>query len=82
LLVIALVAMEGSGDMKRSHADTFRGLSLSLSSSSIDVHNFFFACIADLTFEEAKADLICCVRVIDLVQFMPGAIFDGSMLAI
>jgi hypothetical protein len=46
------------------------------------MHNFFFACAIDLTFEEAKADLICCVCVIDLVQFMPGAIFDGSMLAI
>jgi hypothetical protein len=51
-------------------------------SSLVTTHNFFFARAIDLTFEEAKEDLICCVHVIDLVRFMPGAVFDGSMSAI
>ena len=82
LLIIVSVALGGSGDMAQLHTDTFQGLSLSSTSLTVTLHDFFLACVVDLALAEAKVEFICCKHVVDLVDLVLGPVFEGSISAI
>lgn len=83
-LLVVSVGAGGSGDAVRFRADTFWGplTSSTSKSSTVALRGFFDARMGDFAFEEAKAELICRERVVNLVRLALGAVFEGSMSAI
>jgi hypothetical protein len=82
LLIIVPVVAGGSGDAAPLCANTFQGLSSSSTSSTITLRDFFFACVEDLFFKEAKEEPIWCDHVVDLIRLVLDAVFEGSISAI
>ena len=71
LLIIVSVAVQLC-------TDTFQGLSSSSTSSTITLHDFFFACVEDLSFKEAEKEPIWCEGVVNLICLVLDAVLKGA----